>query len=61
MKRRDAVQLLAVAPLATAFRWTPESVRDGLAGRAIALARGTPYEPKQFTGPRVGNGARAVD
>src|SRR2546425_1283708 len=26
MKRREAVQLLAVAPLATAFRWAPESV-----------------------------------
>jgi gluconate 2-dehydrogenase gamma chain len=51
MKRRDAVQLLAVAPLAAAFRWTPESVREASARAREALAGGggTPYEPKQFT------------
>ena len=49
MKRRDAVQLLTVAPLAAAFRWTPESVRDASARARAVLARGTPYEPKQFT------------
>ena len=49
MKRRDAVQLLAVAPLAAAFQWTPESVREASARAQEALARGTPYEPKQFT------------
>ena len=49
MKRRDAVQLLAMAPLATAFRWTPESVREASARAREALARGTPYESKQFT------------
>src|SRR5882762_4426657 len=47
--RRDAVQLLAVAPLAAAFQWTPESVREASARAREALARGTPYEPKQFT------------
>ena len=26
MTRRDAVRLLAIAPLATAFRWAPECV-----------------------------------
>src|SRR3989442_15084585 len=49
MKRRDAVRTLAVAPLAAAFRWTPESVREAWARAREALARGTPYEPKQFT------------
>src|SRR5256885_16994403 len=49
MKRRDAVQLLAVAPLTAAFRWTPQSVREASARAREALARGTTYEPKQFT------------
>src|SRR3989454_8812267 len=49
MKRRDAVRVLAVAPVAAALRWTPESVRDASARAREALARGTPYEPKQFT------------
>jgi len=49
MKRRDAVHLLAVAPLAAAFRWTPESVRDASTLARQALTRGTPYEPKNFT------------
>src|SRR2546422_4442345 len=49
MKRRDAVRTLAVAPLAAAFRWTPESVRDASARAREALARGTTYEPKAFT------------
>ncbi len=49
MKRRDAVQLLAVAPLTAAFRWAPESVREASARARDALARGAPYEPKQFT------------
>src|SRR5438552_965856 len=49
MKRRDAVRTLAVAPLAAAFRWTPESVREASARAREALARGTTYEPKQFT------------
>lgn len=49
MKRRDAVQLLAVAPLATAFRWAPDSVREASALARDALARGAPYEPKHFT------------
>src|SRR3989442_2336237 len=49
MKRRDAVRTLAVAPLAAAFRWTPESVREASARAREALARGTTYEPKAFT------------
>src|SRR2546422_835414 len=34
MKRREAVRLLAIAPLAAAFSWAPESARD-----AALLAR----------------------
>src|SRR3989442_8315555 len=49
MKRREAVQLLAVAPLATAFRWAPESVSHAAALVRGALDRGAPYEPKFFT------------
>src|SRR6266508_4943940 len=49
MKRRDAVRTLAIAPLAAAFRWTPESVREAAARAREAVVRGTPYEPKQFT------------
>jgi len=41
--------MLATAPVAAAFRWTPESVREASARAHEALARGTPYEPKQFT------------
>jgi len=50
MRRRDAVRLFAMAPLAAAFRLTPASVREASALAREALARGTPYEPKQFTG-----------
>jgi gluconate 2-dehydrogenase subunit 3-like protein len=49
MKRRDIVQLLAVAPLAAAFTWAPESVRAASALARAALARGVPYEPEHFT------------
>ncbi len=49
MKRREAVQLLAVAPLAATFRLTPAAVREASALVRQALARGTPYEPKNFT------------
>jgi len=49
MKRRDAVHLFAVAPLAAAFRWAPESVRDASALARQALENGAPYEPKNFT------------
>ena len=49
MDRRNAMRLLAVAPLAAAFPWTAESVREASARAREALARGTPYEPKQFT------------
>src|SRR6266511_5942113 len=49
INRREVVQLLAVAPLAAAFRWTPESVREASALAREALSRGVPYEPKNFT------------
>jgi len=49
MNRRDVVQLLAVAPLAAAFRWTPESVQRAAALAREALRGGAPYEPKHFT------------
>jgi len=49
MRRRDAVQLLAVAPLAAAFRWAPESVREASALARAALGHGTAYQPKNFT------------
>src|SRR6266571_6359600 len=49
MNRREVVGLIAAAPLAAAFPWTAESVRDASARAHEALARGTPYEPKQFT------------
>lgn len=49
MRRRDAVRALGAVPLAVALRWTPEAVREAAARAREALARGTPYEPKQFT------------
>jgi hypothetical protein len=49
MRRREAVHLLAVAPLAAAFRWPPESVRQAALQAREALQRGAPYEPKVFT------------
>ncbi len=49
VNRREVVGLLAVAPLAAAFRWAPESVREASALARAALPRGTPYEPKHFT------------
>src|SRR5438477_1838621 len=49
MDRRNAMQLLAIAPLATAFRWAPESVREASALARQALENGAPYEPKNFT------------
>ena len=49
MNRREVVALLATAPMAAAFPWTAESVREASARTREALARGTPYEPKQFT------------
>src|SRR5213594_3192159 len=48
ISRRDAVRLLAIAPLATAFRWAPESVHDAVALAREARARGA-YDPKNFT------------
>jgi len=49
MDRRSAMRMLAMAPLATAFRWAPDSVREAAARARQALGRGAPYEPKHFT------------
>src|SRR2546425_3662152 len=49
VNRREVVALLATAPMAAAFPWTAEWVRERSARAQEALARGTPYEPKQFT------------
>lgn len=50
MNRREAARLLAVAPVAAAFRWTPESVREAAALAREALAGGgPPYRPKFFS------------
>jgi hypothetical protein len=49
MQRRDMVHLLAVAPLAAAFQWAPESVRQAALQAREAIKRGSPYEPKIFT------------
>jgi gluconate 2-dehydrogenase gamma chain len=49
MDRRSAVSLALVAPLAAAFRWAPESVREASALARQALERAAPYEPKNFT------------
>ena len=49
MKRRDAVRLLTVAPLAAAFQWAPESVRQAALQTREAIKRGSRYEPNVFT------------
>jgi hypothetical protein len=49
MKRRQVIGLLGAAPLAVAFPWAPDAVREAAARAREALARGAPYEPKQFT------------
>src|SRR2546423_11144118 len=49
MDRRSAMRMLAVAPVAAAFRWAPDSVREAAAQVREALARSAPYEPKHFT------------
>jgi len=41
--------MLAMAPVAAAFRWAPDSVREAAARARAALGRGAPYEPKHFT------------
>ncbi|HZH41960.1 MAG TPA: gluconate 2-dehydrogenase subunit 3 family protein [Gemmatimonadales bacterium] len=48
LNRREAAKLLAVAPVAAAFRWAPESVREAAALAREALA-GPPAQPKFFT------------
>ena len=49
MNRREVVGLIAGAPLAAGFPWAAESVREASARAREALARGVPYDPKQFT------------
>ena len=49
VNRREVIGLLVTAPLAAAFRWTPESVREASALAREALSRSVPYEPKNFT------------
>ena len=49
ISRRDAVRLLAAAPVAAAFEWTPQAIREAAAKAHGALQRGTPYQPKRFT------------
>lgn len=49
MNRRDAAKVLAAAPVAAAFRWAPESVREAAALAREALDRQTPFKPKFFT------------
>jgi gluconate 2-dehydrogenase gamma chain len=49
MDRRAAVRLLALAPLATAFRWAPEAVRAAAACAARARESGTPVAPTFFS------------
>jgi len=43
MDRRNAVQLLVIGPVAAAFRWAPESVREAAALARETLQRGVPY------------------
>ncbi len=53
LKRRDVVQLLAIAPLAAAFDWTPadaERARHAAgAARAAAATSGAQFAPEFFT------------
>jgi gluconate 2-dehydrogenase gamma chain len=49
LDRREALALLAGAPLAAAFQWAPDSVREAAARAREVIARGAPYVPKQFT------------
>ena len=49
LDRREVIRLLAAAPLAAAFQWSPESVREAAAQARGILGRPAPYEPKNFT------------
>ncbi len=52
MQRREMVRLLAAAPLATAFDWTPlevERARDAVLARRQVASAGTQFEPQFFT------------
>ena len=54
MNRRDAARILAIAPVATAFRWAPESVREAAALLREALEQASPFTPKFFSRARIG-------
>lgn len=48
MHRRDAARILAVAPVAAAFRWAPEAVREAAARALEVTGAEPPYVPKFF-------------
>lgn len=47
--RRELIGLLAATPVAVAFAWAPDAVREAAARARRVLVRGAPYQPKQFT------------
>jgi gluconate 2-dehydrogenase gamma chain len=49
MQRRDAVELMLLAPLSAAFDWTPADVAQAALRVRRAAATGTPIAPKFFT------------
>lgn len=55
MQRRDAVRLMAMAPLAASFSWTPREVEearqavDAARGGSAGAGRGAPFEAHFFT------------
>ncbi len=52
MQRREMVKLLAAAPLATAFDWTPQEVeraRGAVLATRNAASAGAQFEPQFFT------------
>lgn len=53
MKRREIVRLIAIAPLAAAFDWTPKDVERArgavLTARRQAATNGIQFEPQFFT------------
>src|SRR5438477_574383 len=56
MDRRSVIGLLASAPVAAAFRWAPDSVREAAARAREAPGRGA---PQQAEGGAVFNSLRA--
>lgn len=49
MNRRDAVRLLAAAPAAAAFEFSPFEIARALANGRASVASGQAYEPEFFT------------